>query len=114
MRFTHSQAEVVFRHGPRPSGGVRSYDCVVSNTTAGMMIAGNYRARVTVWSVHWQNMPLADKTDLESFFIHTKGMADLFTWTWSDGTVKTVCFNSSSLDFEENGDVFNISLELME
>lgn len=114
MRFTHPQAEVNFRHGPRPSGGVRSYDCTVVNTTAGIQITDTYRARVTVWSVRWQNMPLVDKTDLESFFIHTKGMADLFTWTWSDGTVKTVCFNSSALDFEENGGAFNITVELME
>jgi hypothetical protein len=114
MIFTHPQAVITFKHGPRPSAGGRSYDCSIMQSAAGMVISNTYRGAFTVWSLSWKNMPLVDRTDLEAFFIHTRGIADTFTWTWSDGTVKTVRFKTSALDFEESGGAFNVSVELME
>lgn len=115
MIFTHPQAAITFRHGPRPSGGVRSYDCKIVQSSAGMVISNTYRGAFTVWTVSWANMPATDKADLESFFIHTRGMSDQFTWTLSDGTTKTVRFKNSVLAFTEKpGGVYDISIELME
>ena len=114
MTFVHPQATIIFRHGPRPAGGVRSYDCTVAATSAGIRVVNGYRGKYTVWTITWRNMPMADRLDLESFFIHTRGVADTWTWTWSDGTVKTVRFKNSMVDFEESGGVFSVTLELME
>lgn len=115
MKFDHARGTVILRKGSRPSAGVKSYDCLIKNTSAGVVISGTYRGKFTVWSVSWPNMPEDDKTALESFFIHTRGISDLFVWTWPDGTVKTVRFNNSSLQFhEKTPGVYELDLELME
>ncbi len=115
MIFYHPSASVTFRHGPRPSGGDRAYDNNVISTSAGVVIVNTLRGGFTVWSVSWGNMPLVDRTNLEAFFDAVNGMAELWTWTWSDGTVKTVRFNSSALEFtEKSHDTYSITVELME
>jgi hypothetical protein len=113
--FAHSQATVTFNHGPRPSRGSRSYLQDQPETTAGIRNVQDFRARKPVWALAWTNMPKADRVLLESFYIHVKGIADTWTWTWSDGTVKTVRFLTPELQFiEKTQDVFQINIDVVE
>lgn len=107
---------VTFTHGIRPDNLGREYEQVVRKTPAAVRIAQYYRAKIRTIPLTWDNMPLADKTALESFFnLYAVGMANLFKLTLPDGTVKQVRFAEPSLRFvEKSTDVYGITVLLLE
>jgi len=114
MIFTYLATTVTFRNAPRPEGAERTYLQATAKTTAGIPITQDYRAVTPVITISWKNMPLADRTALETFFETVNVMAKTWTVTFPNGIVLTVRFAEPQLSFTEKAyQEFGCTVRLM-
>jgi len=115
MTFAYLTTTITFRHGPRPGTRDHSYIQETGKTTAGVPVSQDYRAKIAIIPITWDNMPLADRTALESFFELVGGMAKTWTYIPSIGSAKTVRFAEPEISFvEKSFEVFFFTVRLME